>query len=60
MWMVNFRVRDLDAMAGQLRAAGIGVEVDQQHYRNGRFARLRDPEGNPVELWQPAGRLALR
>jgi glyoxylase I family protein len=59
MWMVNFRVRDLDAMAAELRAAGIGVQVDQQHYRNGRFARLRDPEGNP-ELWQPAGRHALR
>ena len=59
MWMVNFRVRDLDAVAAQLRAAGIGVEGDQQHYRNGRFARLRDSEGNPAELWQPAGRHAL-
>jgi predicted enzyme related to lactoylglutathione lyase len=55
-WMVNFRVRDLDAMTAQLRAAGIAVEVDPQSYPNGRFARLRDPEGNPVELWQPAGR----
>jgi hypothetical protein len=40
----------------QIRAAGIGVEGDRRHYRNGRFARLRDPEGNPVGLWQPAGR----
>jgi predicted enzyme related to lactoylglutathione lyase len=54
-WMVNFRVRDLDAMTAQLRAAGIVVEVDPQSYPNGRFARLRDPEGNPVELWQPTG-----
>jgi len=28
-WMVNFRVRDLDAMVAQLRSAGISVEVDQ-------------------------------
>lgn len=52
-WMVNFRVRDLDAMAQQLRAAGVAVEVDPQTYPNGRFARLYDPEGNPIELWQP-------
>lgn len=52
-WMVNFRVRDLDAMAAQLRAAGIEVAVNPQPDPNGRFARLHDPEGNPVELWQP-------
>jgi len=52
----NFRVRDLEAMVAQLRLAGIAVDVDPQAYPNGRFARLRDPEGNPIELWQPAGR----
>jgi glyoxylase I family protein len=52
-WMINFRVRDLDAMVGQLRAAGIEVEVDPETYPNGRFARLSDPEGNPIQLWQP-------
>jgi predicted enzyme related to lactoylglutathione lyase len=60
IWMVNFRVRDLDTMTAQLRAAGIRVEVDQQRYPNGRFARLHDPEGNPIELWQPEGRDAQR
>ncbi|MGD0587329.1 MAG: VOC family protein [Thermoplasmata archaeon] len=55
VWMVNFRVRDLDAMVTQLRGAGILVEIDPQVYPNGRFARLHDPEGNPIELWQPAG-----
>jgi len=55
-WMVNFRVRSLDAMAAQLRAAGITVDIDSQVYPNGRFARLHDPDGNPIELWEPAGR----
>jgi glyoxylase I family protein len=55
LWMVNFRVRDLDKMAVQLRAAGIAVKIDPQSYPNGRFARLHDPEGNPIELWEPAG-----
>ena len=53
-WMVNFRVRNLDAMVAQLRAARIAVEVDGTAYPNGRFARLNDPEGNPIELWEPA------
>ncbi|MGH7720580.1 MAG: VOC family protein, partial [Gemmatimonadaceae bacterium] len=52
-WMVNFRVRDLAAMAAQLRANGIAVKVDPTTYPNGRFARLQDPEGNPIELWEP-------
>jgi glyoxylase I family protein len=55
-WMVNFRVEDLDAMVAQLRAAGVEVLIDPEEYPNGRFARLRDPEGNPIELWQPEGR----
>ena len=54
-WMVNFRVRNIDRMAAQLRAAGITVEIDPKVYPNGRFARLSDPEGNPVELWEPQG-----
>jgi predicted enzyme related to lactoylglutathione lyase len=52
MWMVNFRVRDLDKMAAQLRAAGIAIKIDPESYPNGRFARIHDPEGNPIELWQ--------
>ena len=51
--MVNFRVHDLDKMVAQLRTAGIEVRVFPQD-PNGRFARLHDPEGNPIELWQPS------
>ena len=52
-WSLNFRVDDLDAMVVQLREAGIEVTVDPETYPNGRFASLRDPEGNPLQLWQP-------
>jgi glyoxylase I family protein len=55
-WMISFRVTNLDAMANQLRAAKISVEIDPEPYPNGRFARLHDPEGNPIELWEPARR----
>jgi hypothetical protein len=38
------------------RAANITVKVDPPDWPNGRFARLHDPEGDPIERWQPAGR----
>jgi glyoxylase I family protein len=55
MWMINFRVRDLAAMVAQLRSASIEVDVDAETYPNGKFARLQDPEGNPIQLWEPGG-----
>lgn len=54
-WMINFRLDNLRAMVLQLREAGIAVEVDPEEYPNGRFARLDDPEGNPIQLWEPKG-----
>ena len=53
--MLNFRVRDLDAMIAQLRAKGADVAEDTQEMDGvGRFGWVTDPEGNRVELWQPA------
>ena len=54
-WVINFRVRDLDAMVEQLRSAGSEVEIDPETYPNGRFASTTDPEGNPIQLWEPSG-----
>jgi predicted enzyme related to lactoylglutathione lyase len=42
-------------MVAQLRGAGIEVTVDPENYPYGPFARTHDPEGNPIELWQPLG-----
>ena len=52
-FMLNFRVRDLDAMLAQLRAAGVEVTREEAMDGIGRFARIHDPEGNPLELWEP-------
>jgi predicted enzyme related to lactoylglutathione lyase len=52
--MLNFRVRDLDAMLAQLRAAGAEVAEETQEMDGvGRFGWVTDPEGNRIELWQP-------
>lgn len=56
-WMLNLRVLDLDGLIIRLRAAGIAVTTDPAWDASpeiGRFARIHDPEGNPIELWQPA------
>ena len=50
--VVNYRVRDLVAFLAQLRADGIEVEKTED-YDYGRFAWIRDPEGNRIELYQP-------
>lgn len=52
-WMVNFRVRDLDAMLAQLQAAGVEVDERREDSEYGRFGWITDPEGNRIELWQP-------
>ncbi len=53
-WMINFRVHDMDKMVAQLRAAGIEVKDPESYPNLGKFTRIHDPEGNPIELWQPA------
>lgn len=53
-WMINFRVDDLDGFIAKLTASGIAVETREEWDSEiGRFARIHDPEGNPVELWEP-------
>ena len=59
-FMLNFRVADLDALLADLSAAGIPAETrNEWNSEIGRFARIHDPEGNPVELWEPAGPAAV-
>ena len=55
-FMLNLRVDGLDELLGALRASGIEVATDPtwNSPEVGRFARIHDPEGNPVELWEPA------
>jgi glyoxylase I family protein len=55
-WMLNLRVQDLPGLIAQLQAAGIAVETRADWDGDGsygRFARIHDPEGTPIELWEP-------
>ena len=54
--MINLRVSDLDGLLASLREAGIEVITKAEWDATpeiGRFARIHDPEGNPIELWEP-------
>jgi predicted enzyme related to lactoylglutathione lyase len=54
-YMLNLRVSDLDLLLAGLGAAGIAITRDpaSDTPETGRFARIHDPEGNPIELWEP-------
>lgn len=53
-FMMNLRVSGLDAMIERLRGAGIDAitKPEWDDPQVGRFARVHDPEGNAVELWE--------
>ena len=50
--VINYRVRDLPPFLDQLRADGIEIEKTED-FDYGRFAWIKDPEGNRIELSQP-------
>ncbi|MBB5716081.1 VOC family protein [Sphingomonas aerophila] len=54
-FMLNLRVSDLEGLLGTLRAAGVEIITDPSWNspETGQFARIHDPEGNAIELWQP-------
>ncbi len=50
--MVNYRVDHFDEFLEQLRKKNVPIEdIIQDEY--GRFAHIVDPEGNPIEIWEP-------
>ena len=50
-FMINYRVDDLDGFCRKLEAEGVKIEGRQADY--GKFAWVRDSDGNKIELWEP-------
>jgi predicted enzyme related to lactoylglutathione lyase len=51
--MINYRVDDLDAMLETLEAAGVWIDPKRDNASYGKFAWIKDCDGNRLELWQP-------
>lgn len=55
--MINLRVSDLDGLLESLRSDGVEVAREESMDGVGRFARIHDPEGNAIELWEPVAKV---
>ncbi len=53
-FMVNFRVEGLDEMLEGMKADGVKIDENRMSDEIGKFAWVFDPEGNKIELWEPA------
>ena len=53
-FMINYRVDDLTGLLEQLKANGVEIVQGPESHENGKFAWIMDPDGNKVELWEPA------
>lgn len=53
-FMINYRVADLVALVDQLKSEGVTIVDNIETYDYGKFVHIMDPEGNKIELWEPA------
>ena len=58
-FMINYRVKDLDAVMTALRKEGVTVDAKIEELEYGRFGWVVDPEGNRIELWSRRKSTAL-
>src|SRR5207302_9543509 len=51
-FMVNYRVKDLDAVLASLQRERVSIVPERQDSEHGRFAWVTDPDGTRIELWE--------
>jgi hypothetical protein len=49
---INYTVKNLAEALGHLKNKEVAVEKTEDHLY-GKFAWIKDPEGNQIELWEP-------
>jgi predicted enzyme related to lactoylglutathione lyase len=52
-FMINYRVENLTALVGQLKAEGVTVIDTVESFDYGKFVHILDAENNKIELWEP-------
>lgn len=53
-FMINYRVADLEALVDELKKQGVTIVDNIESFDYGKFVHILDPEGNKIELWEPA------
>ncbi len=53
-FMINYRVQHIEKLVDQLRESGTTILDSIATYDYGKFVHILDPEGNKIELWEPA------
>jgi len=53
-YMINYTVEDLEGLVEQLKKDGVTIVDEIAVYDYGKFVHVLDPEGNKIELWEPA------
>lgn len=52
-FMINYRVKNIDAYVAQLQKKGVKVLDEMTTYEYGKFIHIMDIDGNKIELWEP-------
>jgi catechol 2,3-dioxygenase-like lactoylglutathione lyase family enzyme len=50
---INYRVKNMGEILSHLKSKGVTIDKTEE-YPYGKFAWLKDPDGNPIELWEEA------
>ncbi|NOX46116.1 MAG: VOC family protein [Chlorobi bacterium] len=53
-FMINYRVENIEGLIEQLKSSGVKILDSLESYDYGKFIHILDPEGNKIELWEPA------
>ncbi len=54
-FMINYRVENLEALVEELKKENVTIVDKIETYDYGKFVHILDPEGNKIQLWEPAG-----
>ena len=50
---INYRVKSMKDILSHLKSKGVAIEKTEDYPSMGKFAWLKDPDGNKIELWEP-------
>ena len=50
---VNYLVKNMGEVLSHLKSKGVAIDKSEE-YPYGKFAWVKDPDGNQIELWEPS------